>query len=83
LGTTQVYDAAVLKEAISATASHRGTAEQIADVQTLLKIIADSAELKRMWEKYRREFNYAAAISYEQIMKALSDVCTVLLSESS
>jgi predicted nucleotidyltransferase component of viral defense system len=79
LSTTQAYDAALLKEAVSATAAHRGTTEQIADIQTLLTIITDSAELRQMWEKYRREFDYAADISYGQIIKALNDVCVAQL----
>ena len=78
LSTTQSYDAALMKEAVSATAAHRGTTEQIADIPVLLKMMTDSAELKQMWTKYRREFNYAADVSYEQVMKALSDVCEML-----
>ena len=77
LSTTQTYDAALLREAITATAGHRGTTDQISDVQSLLAIIAESAELRQMWDKYRREFDYASDISYEQVVKALSDVCTV------
>lgn len=78
LHTTQSYDTAILKDAVSATAEHRGTAEQIADVAKLLQIIKDSIDLRRMWEKYRREFDYAANISYEQIMNVLSDICSAL-----
>ena len=78
LSTTQTYDAALLKEAVSATAAHRGTTEQIADIQSLLTIISESTELKQMWDKYRREFDYASDISYEQAIKALSDVCVTL-----
>jgi hypothetical protein len=79
LSRTQSYDAALLKEAVSATAAHRGTTEQIADIPALLKKITYSAELKQMWAKYLREFSYAAGISYERIIKALSDVCAMLL----
>lgn len=79
LRTTQTYNTVLLKEAVSATALHRGTTEQIADVPALLQKIADSAELRQMWEKYRREFDYAAEITYEQIVKTLSDVCTILM----
>ena len=78
LGTTQTYDTLLLKEAVSATARHRGTADQISDIQTLLAIITDSAELKQMWEKYRREFDYASDVSYERVIKALSDICKAL-----
>ena len=79
LNAKQTYDAALLKEAVSATAKHRGTTDQISDIQALLKIITDSVELKQMWEKYRRDFDYAADISYEQVIEALSDVCMALL----
>jgi len=79
LGTTQTYDAALLKEAVSATAKHRRTMDQISDIQALLKIITASAELKQMWEKYRRDFDYASDISYEQVIETLNDVCMALL----
>jgi hypothetical protein len=79
LSTTQRYDKILLKQAVSATAAHRGTAEQISNVSPLLNMIADSAELHRMWEKYRREFSYASEITYEQTIKALNNVCAYLI----
>lgn len=75
LGTTQPYDAALLKEALAATTVHRGTSEQIADISTILKLIEESAALKQMWEKYRKEFEYAADITYEQVIEVLQNVC--------
>lgn len=79
LSTTQTYDASLLKEAVFATAAHRGTTEQIADISALLKMIADSPELKRMWDKYRRDFDYADNITYGQVLGALNNVCAILL----
>ena len=79
LHTTQSYDKAILREAVSATAAHRGTARQIANTPALLQQIAASAELRQMWEKYRREYNYAASITYEQIIEALDMTCAVLI----
>jgi predicted nucleotidyltransferase component of viral defense system len=78
LGTTQPYDAVLLKEAFAATTAHRGTAGQIADIAALLKQIEGSSELRQMWEKYRKEFDYAADITYEQVMYALRNVCKKL-----
>lgn len=78
LSTTQKYDPVLLKQAIAATAAHRGTTEQIADIQTLLKLIGESSDLQRMWAKYCREFDYAAEISYEQAIRALNAVCLAL-----
>ncbi len=71
LATTQKFDHAVFAEALNATAAHRGTAEQIADVPGILRSIKGSTELKTMWDKYRRQFVYAQDIAYEQIMDTL------------
>ena len=71
LSETQHFDKALLKEAIAATAAHRETTEQIVDVPELLRVIADSRELRDMWGKYQKQFDYAAGISYEQVMEAL------------
>ena len=71
LTTTQKFDKAVFAEALSATARHRGTAEQIADVPGILHNIEESPELRAMWDKYRKQFAYAQDITYEQIMNAV------------
>lgn len=71
LSTTQKFDRAVFAEALKATAAHRGTEQQIADVPAILHNIEESPELKTMWDKYRKQFAYAADIQYEQIMTVL------------
>ena len=63
-----------MKDAFAATATHRGTTDQVADIIALLKLIEDSAELRLMWEKYRKEFDYAADIAYKQVIDALRNV---------
>lgn len=75
LSTSQSYDVAILRQAIAATAKHRGTMEQISDVPGLLQMIENSKDLRFMWDKYRRDFSYAADITYEQVMVALGDIC--------
>lgn len=69
--TTQRYDKAVFQEALRATAEHRGTTSQIEDVDGILKNISESAELKTMWEKYRRQFAYAKGIEFVDIIETL------------
>ena len=71
LATTQQYDQALIEEALQATAKHRGTLEQIADREGILKNIEESPELRRMWEKYRKQFAYAQGIGYEQVIASL------------
>lgn len=71
LGTTQEYDVETLKEALKATAKHRGSTEQIADVEGILKQISESEDLKDMWEKYRKKYPYASDVSYEDVLEVL------------
>ena len=46
-------------------------AEQIANVSAILQNIEESPELKTMWDRYRKQFAYAADIEYSQIMTVL------------
>ena len=71
LTTTQKFRISVFADALKATAVHRGTAKQIEDIPEILLNIEESSELKIMWEKYRKQFAYAADIRYEQIITVL------------
>jgi predicted nucleotidyltransferase component of viral defense system len=75
LATTQNFNAPLLLEAIEATAEHRGSTENIADKEGLIGRISDSPELRRMWAKYQRQFDYAVGISYEQVVEILKRLC--------
>lgn len=77
LATTQKFDKALFAEALKATAAHRGTTEQIADIPTILKNIEESPELCAMWDKYRKQFAYAEGIEYEQIMSVIEQMLAV------
>ena len=71
LTTTQKFDHGVFADALKATANHRGTTQQIANIPDILHNIEESPELKTMWDKYRKQFAYAADIEYSQIMAVL------------
>lgn len=71
LTTTQKFDITVFDDALKATANHRGTTDQIADVPSILHNIEESPELKTMWDKYCKQFSYARDITYEQIMNSI------------
>ena len=74
LGTTQEYDKDIYKEALKATAEHRGSREQISDVEGILQQISESDDLKDMWRKYQKKFAYAGEISYENVLKVLKKI---------
>lgn len=71
LATTQRFDKKVFADALAATAAHRGTTEQSANIPEILGNVEESPELRTMWEKYRKQFAYAKDIEYEQIMEVL------------
>lgn len=71
LMTTQKYDPVLFAEALKATAEHRGTAEQIADTEDILRNIGESKDLHDTWEKYRKQFAYAKDISFDAIVNCL------------
>ena len=74
LGTTQEYDKEIYKEALKATAEHRGSTEQISNVEGILKQISESDDLKDMWRKYQKKFAYASDISYENVLEVLRKI---------
>ncbi len=74
LGTTQEYDNGTFKDALKATAEYRGSAEQISDVDGILKQISKSNDLEDMWMKYQKKFSYASNISYENVLEVLRKI---------
>ena len=74
LSTTQQFDINIFKDALNATAAHRGTTEQISDIPSILQNIEESAELRAMWGKYRKQFPYAANIEYDKIIEAIKSL---------
>jgi hypothetical protein len=74
LATTQKYDRAMLKEALKATAEHRGSSARIFDTDTILDAISNSDELMEMWRKYQKKFAYAKDISYEDVIGAVRNL---------
>lgn len=74
LSITQNIDKAVLKEALAATAAHRGTTNQITDTDKIIDSVLNSNALREMWKKYRTRFSYAADIEYEAIIRELQNL---------
>lgn len=77
LSTTQTYDKKLFQEALTATASHRGSTEIIANTKAIITLISSSEELQDMWAKYQRKFVYARDIAYGQIIKVLEKLMQV------
>ena len=74
LGTTQSFNHEVFKEALRATAVHRGSLEQIKDIKVIFDQISTSEELKDMWDKYQKKFTYAKNITFENVLEVLKNI---------
>lgn len=74
LGSTQEFDRDIFRDALKATAQHRGSLAKLADVEGILKQISESAELRDMWRKYQNKFAYARDISYGSVMEVVGEM---------
>ena len=67
----QKYDPALFKDALRATAEHRGSWKRIENWEPILDRLVDNDDLRNLWEKYRGEFYYAQDIAFEETIKAV------------
>ena len=72
--TMEEYNREIFKEALKATAIHRGSSEKIDDVNGIMVQISSSDDLKNMWDKYQKKFAYAKEITYENVMDVLRNI---------
>lgn len=76
LVTTQKYDKNIFIKALEATSIHRGSKEKIANINSILLDISHSEILKKLWEKYQKQYHYAKDISFEDTIKVLNSLLT-------
>ena len=71
-------DKAVLKAAFYNTSDKRGSAAVVADMGLILDEVERSPEMIALWESYQRKFEYAAEISWSDLMQAVKTLCAGL-----
>ncbi len=74
LGTTQKYNKEIFREALKETAIHRGTLEQISNTNEIINMISQNEDLRNMWEKYQRKFDYAKDIHFDSVIAELKKI---------
>ena len=77
LTTTQTFGAGTFKAALAKTIEKRGTTEQMADIEGVVKTITDSPILLNLWQRYQKKFTYAAEVSWEMTIDALSRLAEI------
>ena len=65
-------DAATLRRALEGTAKKRGSLDVLQHTPEIMIEIQESAQLRGLWDKYRREYDYAKDISFD-------DACATIL----
>ena len=74
LTTTQTYDSDIFKAALKKTVGKRGTTEQMADIKGVIQIITDNPIMIDLWKRYQKKFTYAADVSWEMAIDALTNL---------
>ena len=78
LTKTQSFDADTFNAALAKTVKKRGTTEQMADVEGVVRTVADSPILIDLWQRYQKKFTYAAEVSWDMAIEALNRLARLL-----
>ena len=73
LTKTQDFNKSLFNEAILKTSKHRETTHIFEDIEKRIEVIKNSHDLKRLWEKYRKNYSYAKDISFDEISFVLKE----------
>ena len=71
LEKTQAYQPELFREALQATAEHRGSMDILQNADRIISRLETSEDLKQQWARYQRQFTYAAQIEYRFLIESL------------
>lgn len=71
-------DASTLRQALERTTQKRGSKMILQDYPEILKEIRESDTLRRLWDKYRRDYDYAKEISFDDTCNTVQTLMTSL-----
>jgi predicted nucleotidyltransferase component of viral defense system len=69
-------DISLLKKALTETAKKRNSLANMADYNRVLAGIAANQEMNLLWNKYRKDFNYAKGITFEMVCEVVVSLLT-------
>ncbi|WP_314157194.1 nucleotidyl transferase AbiEii/AbiGii toxin family protein [Stomatobaculum longum] len=69
-----------LKAALSATTAKRGSSELMMQYAEIMRTVKSSDVMKRQWDNYRKDFDYAAGIEFEETCDAVVAMMDELVS---
>lgn len=78
LTTTQSFDDAIFFQALEKTVLKRGTIEQMSNPPEVIHTIATNELMMSLWQRYQKKYSYAGDISWEMVVRAISDLAMKL-----
>ncbi|MDO4538673.1 MAG: nucleotidyl transferase AbiEii/AbiGii toxin family protein, partial [Coriobacteriales bacterium] len=60
-------DPVMLRNALQATAEKRGSEAIVKQYREIMRVVRNSPTMNRRWADYRKDFDYATGISFEEI----------------
>ena len=63
--------ASVLRDALAATATKRGTLEQMKDAASVFDEVEESSVMEKLWMSYQKNYSYAADLSWHTVMDSV------------
>jgi hypothetical protein len=78
LTKTQNFNKKLFNEAILKTSKHRGTTHIFENIEKRISVVENSKDLKKLWDKYKKNYSYAKDISFEDIAFVLKELLVVI-----
>ncbi len=63
--------APVLRDALAATATKRGTLEQMKEATVVFDEVEESPVMEKLWQSYQKNYSYAADLSWHTVMDSV------------
>jgi hypothetical protein len=70
----QNIDYCMLRSAIDATANKRNSVNIVKNYEVIIQVVQDNDTMKKHWQVYQKEFNYAKDISFRDTCDAVKDI---------
>lgn len=69
--------APVLRDALAATATKRGTLEQMKDAAAVFDEVEESPVMEKLWQSYQKNYSYAADLPWHTVMDSVRELYAV------
>ena len=75
-------DFPALGAALMATASKRGSDSILQDYRAIVEAVRNSEIMRRQWDNYRKDFDYASTISFDEVCDAVASTMDTLITNN-